>query len=151
MSDFSINCPVNSVSFGQVSTAILREFHKKGMEPCIFPIGGNLDLSTQKEDKEFSDWLTNCSNKALYSHNRDIPTFKLWHLNGSLESLSRDQALFTFYELDQPTKQEINIAKNNTKKRSFIFNAQELSPEQVCTFLIWYRLALVKSMKNKPR
>ena len=115
MSDFSINCPVNSVSFGQVSTAILREFHKKGMEPCIFPIGGNLDLSTQKEDKEFSDWLTNCSNKALYSHNRDIPTFKLWHLNGSLESLSRDQALFTFYELDQPTKQEINIAKNNTK------------------------------------
>ena len=85
------------------------------MEPCIFPIGGNLDLSTQKEDKEFSDWLTNCSNKALYSHNRDIPTFKLWHLNGSLESLSRDQALFTFYELDQPTKQEINIAKNNTK------------------------------------
>ena len=86
MSDFSINCPVNSVSFGQVSTAILREFHKKGMEPCIFPIGGNLDLSTQKEDKEFSDWLTNCSNKALYSHNRDIPTFKLWHLNGSLES-----------------------------------------------------------------
>ena len=54
-------------------------------------------------------FFPNCSEKALHSHNRDNPIFKLWHLNGSLESLSKDQLLFTFYELDQPTKQEINI------------------------------------------
>ena len=40
----------------------------------------------------------------------------MWHLNHeSLTSFSRDQTLFTFYELDYPTSIEINIARNQKK------------------------------------
>ena len=47
MRDFSLELPVNSVSFGQVSVALLREFHARGLQPCLFPIGDNIDLNCQ--------------------------------------------------------------------------------------------------------
>ncbi len=37
---------------------------------------------------------------------------KLWNINGSLSSYSKEQVLLTFYELDSPTNSEINIIKN---------------------------------------
>ena len=111
--EFAVNVPLNTVSFGQVSTAILREMKKKGHNPAIFPIGNTVDLSSQKDDKDFVQWVTEGVNKSLNTHDRDTPIFKLWHINGSLESFSKNQFLFSFYELDQPTKEEINIVKNN--------------------------------------
>ena len=39
-----------------------------------------------------------------------------------MESFSSKQILYTFYELDQPTKEEINIVKNNNK---VIFSSNE--------------------------
>ena len=113
--DFAVNVPLGSVSFGQVSTAILREIKKKGHSPCIFPIQDNVDLATQNHDKEFLEWIQSGIAKSQSSHKRDIPMLKLWHLMGSLESFSKNQFLFTFYELDQPTKEEINIVKNNAQ------------------------------------
>jgi len=120
--DFAVNLPLNTVSFGQVSTAILREIKKKGHNPAIFPIGGGVDLNSQPNDKEFLDWVKKGVDKSLNSHDRDTPIFKLWHINGSLESFSKNQLLFSFYELDQPTKEEINIVKNNT---GVIFSSKE--------------------------
>lgn len=113
MDNFSCHLPLNSLSFGNVSIAILREFYKKGLQPCIFPIGNQADLSSQKIDLEFNKWLQSGLNKCTSSHKRTNPTFKLWHLDGSLDSYSKKQLLFSFYELDSPTKEEINIAKNN--------------------------------------
>ncbi|MEK6881170.1 MAG: hypothetical protein AABY22_16235, partial [Nanoarchaeota archaeon] len=114
---FALNLPINSLSFGQVSTAFLREIHKLGHEPCIFPIGNNIDLSSQNENQEsdFYKWLVSCVSKSLQKHSRNNPIFKLWHINGSLESLSEKQLLYTFYELDSPTNEEINILKNQSK------------------------------------
>jgi glycosyltransferase involved in cell wall biosynthesis len=120
--NFAVNVPLNTVSFGQVSTAILREMMKKGHNPVIFPIGGSVDLSSQKDDKEFVDWVKDGVDRSLKTHDRDTPIFKLWHINGSLESFSKNQLLFSFYELDQPTKEEINIVKNNT---SVAFSSKE--------------------------
>ena len=74
--DFSLNLPLNSVSFGQVSTAILREIHKKGLEPCIFPIGNGVDLSTQNEDKDFVSWVNSGVAKALQHHNLETMAYK---------------------------------------------------------------------------
>jgi len=112
--NLSLNLPLNSVSFGQVSTALLREVYSRGMEPCLFPIG-NVDITCQPDDKDFSDWIDTCVKKANSHHDRKTPTLKLWHINGSLESYSEKQMLYTFYELDQPTAIETNILKNNTK------------------------------------
>ena len=115
MRDFSLQLPVNSVSFGQVSVALLREFHARGLQPCLFPIGDNIDLHSQDNASEdFQKWLQSCIVKRLEHHSRSNPTFKLWHLNGSLESFSEKQILFTFHELDEVTPVEKNIARNNT-------------------------------------
>jgi glycosyltransferase involved in cell wall biosynthesis len=114
MSDFSLHLPINSVSFGQCSVAILREIYTKGLEPALIPIG-QPDASCQKIDPAFGDWLNRCLAKGQTSHSRKIPVIKLWHIEGSLESFSEKQILYTFYELDSPTPVEINTVKNQTR------------------------------------
>ena len=120
--DFTLNLPLNGVSFGQVSIALLREFYKKELSPLILPISGNVDLSTQDISGDFKMWIDSCLSQGMKKHSRKTPTFKLWHLNGSLESFSNNQVLLSFYELDQPTEEEVNIVKNNSK---VLFTSQE--------------------------
>jgi len=115
----ALHLPINSVSFGQVSTVLLRTLHERevaGTLPfdlCLFPIG-NPDLSSQTGiTQEFQNWLQSKIAKAFESHKRTVPIFKLWHLNGSLESFSNQQTLLTFYELDNPTRVELNTVRNS--------------------------------------
>jgi glycosyltransferase involved in cell wall biosynthesis len=112
--NFALNVPINPVSFGQVSTLILRELYKRKINPCIFPIG-DVDLGTQEEDKDFFKWISSNINKSLKEHKRTDPIFKLWHLNDSIESYSEKQVLLSFHELDKATEEEVNIARNNAK------------------------------------
>ena len=113
MGDFAFNLPINQVSFGQVSYGLLKETFNRSINPCVFPIG-EVNLSTQKEpSKEFQEWLEFCINKANRSHSRDTPTVRLWHIFDSLQSYSKEQTLLTFYELDSPTEQEVNVLNNN--------------------------------------
>jgi hypothetical protein len=112
-----LELPVNNLSFGQTSVLLLKTLFEReragsDIEWFLFPIG-QPDLSSQSEDKEFQIWLQQKINKAWESYFRDIPIFKLWHLNDSIKSYSKKQVLFSFYELDRPTKIELNIAKNN--------------------------------------
>lgn len=115
----AFHLPINSVSFGQVSTLLLKtlfEREKEGKLPhdiYLFPIG-NPELSSQTVTPEFVNWLQSKINKTFETYTRDIPIFKLWHFNGSLESYGCKQVLFTFYELDNPTKIELNVARNST-------------------------------------
>jgi len=114
----ALNIPINKVSFGQVSTLLLRtlfEREKNGGEKhdiYLFPIG-QFDVSSQTPNEAFVQWIKEKVANGIENYSRDIPIFKLWHLSGSLESFSKHQNLFTFYELDEPTKVELNIAKNN--------------------------------------
>lgn len=109
----AFHVPINPVSFGQVSTALLKEVYRRtnGGEVNIFPIG-NVDLSAQKNDEGFVSWLNENIKNSQVRHNREDEIFKLWHIVGSLESYSAAQHLYTFYELDEPTPLEINILKN---------------------------------------
>ena len=112
MSEFALHLPLNGVSFGQVSTALLREFHQRGVQPCLFTIGQS-DLNSQDTSPDFNKWIESGIKKAFEHYDRNTPIFKLWHLNhDSLTSYAKDQTLFTFYELDNPTSIEVNIAKN---------------------------------------
>ena len=96
MSDFALHLPLNGVSFGQVSTALLREFHQKGVQPSLFTVGQS-DLSSQEIDPDFNKWIESCIKKSFEEYSRDTPIFKLWHLNHeSLTSYGKDQTLFTF-------------------------------------------------------
>ena len=118
----AFNLPINSVSFGQISTLILRELYNSKVNVGILPIG-NIDLSTQSDlTQEFGNWLQESINSSLETFNRKNKIFKLWHLNGSFESYSNEQVLLSFYELDQPTKVELNTLKNNHK---VLFSSKE--------------------------
>ena len=112
--EFALHLPINSVSFGQVSINILKEVHKRGLNPFIFSIGPD-DFSAFKLSDDFKLWFNTCKDKGLKSYNRDVPVFKLWHLDDSIQSYGKKQILFTFHECDQATEVETNIVKNNTK------------------------------------
>lgn len=114
MSKLAFNLPLNSTSLGQVSLSILRELFLRKEEIHLFPIGG-IDLSTQEPNQDFFVWIQNAILSASKEHKRSNPIFKLWHINGSLESFSNDQVLLSFYEVDTPTTVELNIIKNNKK------------------------------------
>jgi hypothetical protein len=114
VSKLAFNLPLNPTSFGQVSFGILRELFERKENIFLFPIG-NVDISTQNQNPEFFNWIQESIQNSVKEHRRSNPIFKLWHLNGSLESYSDNQVLFTFYEVDSPTKTELNIIKNNKK------------------------------------
>ena len=118
---FVANIPINSLSFGQTSCLFLRtyldnidEYSKIAELDAIFPIG-NRDLSAYEPSDanrlnvEADKYLL----RGMENHSRKNPSFKLWHLNGSIESYSDNTLLLSFYELDKPTKTELNIARNN--------------------------------------
>ena len=113
MSKLAFNLPLNSTSLGQVSLSILRELFNSKVDINLFPIGG-IDLSSQTQDQEFFNWIGNSIKNSNKEHSRQTPIFKLWHINGSLESFSDKQILFSFYEVDSPTQTELNIIKNNS-------------------------------------
>ena len=84
------------------------------MTPSLFVMGDKMESSAQSNlDKDFLSWIEQCRKKATFSHDRKWPVLKLWHLTDSIKSYSEKQALLTFYELDEPTEYELNVAKNN--------------------------------------
>lgn len=113
MREFALHLPINPVSFGQVSLALLREIFSRGLSPCVFPVGEQIDISAEDSTEEFKRWLNSCINKRNAVHDRNNPVFKLWHINGAIESVSKKQILYTFHETDEPTQEEINICNNN--------------------------------------
>jgi len=113
MSNLSLELPINGLSFGNCAVGLLSALKQKNIDPVLFSIGERADLSSfDKLNLEFYDWLKKISNKSEARHSRDNPIFKLWHIGGSLSSLSKEQTLFTFYELDSPTETELNILRN---------------------------------------
>jgi hypothetical protein len=101
-----------------------------------FPLGGNADFkSFDKADGDFLKFLSDSSKKSNESIDPKVPCLKLWHLNGSQSRIGEKQLLYTFYELDEPTKSEINLAKFQNKtifsskyaSDSFVSNGIECS------------------------
>lgn len=110
-----LNVPINQVSFGQVSIGLLRELYSRNNSVGIFPIGQQLDFSSNEPEKDFVEWISNSVKNTFSTYSRKDKGLKLWHLNGGYESVIDNPNLFSFYELDEPTKDEVNIVKNNNK------------------------------------
>ena len=99
--------PLNQVSFGNVSYNILREFYNMRsngkFEVAYYPIS-NPDLSAfEGEDKDFHEWVKSLIDNRFSNLSKDAVTLKLWHINGAEKRISKNQVLFSFYELDEPT------------------------------------------------
>ena len=106
----TVNAPINSLSFGNVSTNILRQLYKKDTELTFFPIGDNVEISAfDRIKKDFVDYLQNSTNKRFETINKNTPCLKLWHIFGSESRFSKNQSLYTFHETSDLTKIEKNL------------------------------------------
>jgi hypothetical protein len=107
--------PINSTSFGNISIGFLYElFLRKDNSFILFDIG-NPDLRVfdkLNNNDEFIGFINNLRANPLERFSRKMSHFRLWHVNGSENLPSNKNTLFTFYELDSPTKSEINILQN---------------------------------------
>lgn len=102
--------PINTVSFGQISIALLREAMKRGIEASVLPIG-QVNLSSNNIEKDFNAYLAESINRGSMFFDRDLPTIKIWHLHGeALNCPSKAFSLLSFYELDSPTPAELHVA-----------------------------------------
>ena len=110
MSSLIVEAPSNSLSFGNVSLNFLRVLYKKGIDVLYFPIGGKIELGAFDVDEDFGKWIHNCTSQRFKKLHKDLPTLKLWHLQGSEASIGRSQSLYTFYECNEPTEEELAIA-----------------------------------------
>jgi hypothetical protein len=109
------DAPFNSLSFGNVSYNFLRELYKReDLEVIVFPNGDKVDFSAFEPTQDFlQKFQASCSDR-LKKYSKDIPTLKLWHLNGSERKLTPKHFLYTFHELDFATEEEINIVNSQT-------------------------------------
>lgn len=102
--------PINNLSIGNVSVNFLRELIKRGKLDAVFPVGDNADFSAYNSlDPYIRDQIVELARNRIKNFKRDIPTLKVWHINGSEKKPSDKQYLYTFYETDEPTIEEINI------------------------------------------
>lgn len=110
-----IECPINHLSLGNVSFNFLREIWRSNLNvEAIVPVASNFDFSSYKVDEDFREFLAEKSSNYLKKLNWDTQTLKVWHIEGSEKRLSKEQFLYTFYEVDSPTQEEIAIVKNQT-------------------------------------
>jgi len=108
-----VDCPVNNLSFGNVSYNILRELYRRGEDVSLFLLGDRIDASAfDKIDPDFKVWIEQSYQNRYNTYDSDLAAFKLWHLNGSIDKKTNNQFLYTFYECSQPTTAEIAIAKS---------------------------------------
>ncbi len=111
----NLSLAFNSLSFGFCSYNILLEMYKRKIIPNIFPIG-QPDLGAfDKITPEFKAYVEYGVNSARQNYSRALPGFSLWHCNGSEAAVSRDNYLFTFFELDSLTLTEVNTLNNQKK------------------------------------
>lgn len=114
MEEIIFSAPINSLSFGNVSYNFLREFYKLGTKLHYFPIGSKLDFSAfDSIDEDFKKYVNDAYSNRLNGIRRDIPSLKMWHINGSETSITPRRFLYTFHEISQATDTEVSLCNLN--------------------------------------
>lgn len=110
-----VDAPLNSLSLGNVSFNIIRELIERGHEVGIWPVSSDVNLSAYKIDPDLQQKIEEGINNRFDYLSPDIPSLKIWHLNGSENRKNEKQYLYTFYECNEPTDIEKKICDAQTK------------------------------------
>jgi len=114
--------PINGLSLGNVSVNFIKELKEKDIDLSIFPIGDKGEFEAyDKLDDEFKKWVALGASNRLKKLSPNTPSLKVWHINGSERTLP-NQHLYTFYEVDSPTEEEVNIV--NLQKHVFFSSSE---------------------------
>jgi hypothetical protein len=134
MSPIAFKGPLNSLSFGNVSLNFLRSLYHKKREVSIFPVGEKGDLSAfDKISQGFKEWLQKGVGERHKNVKPEDKTLQMWHINGSENRVTKNQTLYTFYELDSPTETEINLVKLQDKVIFSSSEARDIFRAKGCT------------------
>jgi len=109
-----VEAPLNSLSFGNVSYNLLREFKALGVDVGLFPTS-KVDLAAFKVPKDLEDWLSSCVANRWEILKSKAPSLRLWHLMGGEDRKSSKQNLLTFYECSDPTAVEVSVCKSQNR------------------------------------
>ena len=113
MTQLHFDAPINSLSFGNVSFNFLRELWKKGASVSLFPQNNTANFEAfDKADPALVEWIKSSAYNRYKTLDSSNPTLKLWHLNGGEQRVAPKQFLYTFYECDSPTEEEVAVAKS---------------------------------------
>lgn len=106
----NLRCPLNNLSFGNISYNIVREAFNLKIKLNLFPVGNSIDLSAFNK---ITPDLKSFIEESVYNRNlnvkRNYPFLNIWHINGSEQKISDYNILYTFHESSQPTSQEVNL------------------------------------------
>jgi hypothetical protein len=112
MKKLNFDAPINGLSLGNVAVNFLRELKKREIDISLHPVGEKGEFNSyDKIGEEFRTWVQTAAFNRLKNLDRNTPTLKIWHINGSEKKIGDKQYLYTFYEVDSPTEAEINIVK----------------------------------------
>ena len=113
MKKLNFEGPINSLSLGNVSLNFLRELWKLETDTVVFPVGDQADFSAyDKIDNDFKNWIITSAFSRLKRLDKNVPSLKVWHINGAEKRIGQNQYLYSFYEVDSPTEEEIAIVKS---------------------------------------
>jgi len=111
-----VDAPLNSLSLGNVSVNIIKELRAKGHEVAIWPMNeASIDLSAYDLSDEDKMFFQDAINKRFDFLSVEIPSLKIWHLNGSENRKNPEQYLYTFYECSEPTDVEKKLCNAQDK------------------------------------
>lgn len=114
----NLQLPINNLSFGNISFGILNELYSRKFNDFVLFDIGQPDLTAfdkRRTDEDFIGWVNDKRRDSLKRFSKKDPGFKLWHISSSESSISKEQNLFTFHELDEITEVEKNILNNQSK------------------------------------
>tara|TARA_B100000519_G_scaffold144856_1_gene125730 strand:+ start:21535 stop:22632 length:1098 start_codon:yes stop_codon:yes gene_type:complete len=111
MKKLNFDGPINGLSLGNVCVNFLRELKERDLDIGFFPVGDQGQFEAyDKLNDDFKKWVEHTATSRLKKLKPETPTLKVWHINGS-EKVLPNQYLYSFYEVDSPTEEEINIVK----------------------------------------
>ena len=152
MKKLNFEAPINSLSFGNVSVNFLRLLKQEEIDISLHPIGDQGDFSAFNTiDNNFKQWTSSIAAQRLAKLDKNTPTLKLWHLNGSEKTLGENQYLYTFYELDSPTTEEVNIVKMQKHVFFSSTEAANVFKEKGCTNVSAVPLGFDPDFKEIPK
>ena len=112
INNLTVRCPLNGLSFGNVSYNILRELYKLDTRISLLPVGNKADLSAfDSIDQGFAEWIKTSLEDRYKTIKREDPFINLWHVTGSDSKIGDKNVLYSFYEGSQPTEEEVNLVK----------------------------------------
>lgn len=108
-----VDAPINSLSLGNVSFNIIKELFDKGHEVGIWPMNEqNIDISAYNMTDDLSSKFKQALDSRFDFLSPDVPSLKIWHLNGSENRKNSKQYLYTFYECSRPTDVEKKLCNS---------------------------------------